>query len=213
MKKGIFITIEGPEGGGKSTQARLLCERLREKGMSVVHTREPGGTKVAEAIRHILLTPDFHVHPITELLLYEASRAQHTFNVILPALKNGKSVVSERYTDATLAYQGYGRGLDLKIIGSLNNVATGGLKSDMTVYLDISSAAGLLKAKKKNDFANGDRIENESLKFHKKVRQGYLKLAKRHPGRIKVVKVKDTIEATHKDILKLVEKRLCLKKS
>jgi len=206
MKKSgkFFLTFEGPEGCGKTTHARLLKDYLVARGYSVVHTREPGGNPVAEAIRAILLSPENKIHPLTELLLYEASRSEHTQQVIKPALDSGRVVICERYTDATVAYQGYGRGIDLKIIKELNKIATEGIKPDLTVYLDIASDEGLKKARRKMDFDDGDRIEKESLEFHEKVRRGYLLSARREPRRIKVVEVKDDINATHKDILSVV---------
>ncbi len=207
-KKGIFITFEGPEGSGKSTQAKLIYDFLIKRGYKVIHTREPGGTGVAEAIRQILLNPKYSVSPMTELLLYEASRHQHTQDVITPAIKSGKVVICERYTDATLAYQGYGRGIDLKTIEFLNKMATENLKPDLTLYLDIPSGRGLVKARKKLYYSNGDRIENESMKFHGKVRRGYLKIAKKNPERIKVVKVQSDIDFTNKKILKIIMRKV-----
>lgn len=204
MKKGCFITLEGPEGSGKSTQAKLLYEYLIKDGYKAIHTREPGGTGVSEAIRKLLLSPEFKIHPIAELLLYEASRCQHIYDVILPNLRKGHIIVCERYSDATVAYQGYGRGIDLKIIHTLNKIATSNLKPDITIYLDIPSHIGLDRAKKKIDYLSGDRMENESLKFHNKVREGYLKLARTNPRRIKVIEVQPDLNITHAKILKTV---------
>jgi dTMP kinase len=211
MRKHLFITLEGPEGSGKTTHAKLLKDYLVDAGYSVVHTREPGGNPVAEAIRHILLSPDNRVHPITELLLYEAARNQHTQDVIIPALGSDRVVICERYTDATVAYQGYGRGIDLKIVASLNRIATDGIKPDLTIYLDIDADEGLAKARRKDDFVDGDRMEKESVVFHRKVRQGYLKSARRESRRIKVIPVQPDIGSTHRRILSEVIKVLKVK--
>ena len=150
--KGLFITFEGGEGCGKSTQSLLLYEMLKKKGYRAVHTREPGGTKVSEAVRRIILDPESRIAPMAELFLYETARVQHIADVILPALKAGKIVVCDRFTDATIAYQGYGRGLDLSIINNLNTIAACGLKPDLTIYIDIPPATGLSRARsiKKN---------------------------------------------------------------
>ena len=153
MKKGFFITFEGGEGCGKSTQSFLLYELLKKKGYKAVHTREPGGTKVSEAVRRIILDPASRISPMAELFLYETARIQHIVDVIFPALKAGKSVICDRFTDATIAYQGFGRGLDLSVIKKLNTIAACGLKPDLTIYLDIPPKTGLLRARSiKKDF-------------------------------------------------------------
>jgi len=205
MKKGLFITIEGPDGSGKTTQSKLLVEYLKKKGYSVVHTREPGGTSLAEFLREVILNPDLKIAPVTELLLYSASRAQHTIELIKPSLQERKIVVCERYTGATIAYQGYGRGLDIELIKKLNRIATGGLTPDLTIILDVPVEKGLRRIKKGR---NHDRLEKESLEFHRRVRQGYLALAKESPEKIKVVSSSDNIDLTHKRIVKVVEKYL-----
>ncbi len=202
--KRFFLTLEGPEGCGKSTHAKLLYDYFLKNGYKAVHTREPGGTGIAEAIRHILLNPKYKVAPISELLLYEASRYQHTEEVIRPNLRQNKIVLCERYTDATVAYQGYGRGIDLKIISQLNKIATANLVPDLTIYLDIDVEDGLGKAKRKKDFSDGDRIEKESIEFHRKVRNGYLRLARKESKRIKVIRICDDISQTHRKVLKAV---------
>lgn len=207
--KGFFITFEGPDGSGKSTHAALLKEYLEKKGYSVLHTREPGGTGAAEAIRRILLHPASTIAPLTELLLYEASRAQHTEEIIKPALAQGKLVISERYTDATLAYQGYGRKMDLKLIGTLNKIATQGLVPDLTVCLDIPAKIGLAKAKAADKpFEQGDRLEREPAWFHARVRRGYGALQKKEPKRIQMVKTGKSVNETHRTIVQIVEERL-----
>lgn len=211
MKKGLFITIDGPDGCGKSTNAVMLCEYIKRKGYKVVHTYEPGGTAVGEKIRKILLTPENSISPEAELLLYEASRAQLVKEIIIPAVKKNRVVVCERFYDATIAYQGYGRGLDIEMIKNLNKTASCGVVPDLTIILDIDAEKGLKKAVSvSKDFKKGvaDRLEKESIGFHKKVRAGFLKLAKEEPLRIKVVKVSDTIESTQKAVRKEVDRIL-----
>ncbi len=189
--KGIFITLEGPEGSGKSTQGERLSAYLKRKGLEVLCTREPGGTRIGEKLREILLSPrNRGMSPLTELLLYLASRAQHVEEVVRPALAQGKAVISARFSDSSLAYQGYGRGLDKQLIRKMNQVATGGLKPDLTILLDIDIPQGLKRARAGG---KGDRLEQEAREFHQRVREGYLKLAKRNPKRIKIVKVKGSI--------------------
>lgn len=176
-----FITFEGVEGSGKSTQIHLLADRLRSAGQEVLVTREPGGCPIADAIRRLLLDPGHSaMSPHTELLLYAAARAQHVEEIVRPALGAGKIVLCDRFSDATFAYQGEGRGLDRQTIMDLNQMATQGLRPDLTLLLDIPVAEGLARAIDRNDQQEGmreDRFEQESLQFHQKVRDGYLKLA------------------------------------
>lgn len=207
-RKGFFITLEGPDGSGKTTQTKLLVAYLKKKGYTVILTREPGGTKISELIRHILLEPSSKVTPLAELLLYEAGRAEHVNQIILPALKSGSIVVSDRYTDATLAYQGWGRGLDIEDIKCLNNIATGGLMPDLTICLDIGTKTGLARAAKKAIKKGPDRLESESIEFHKRVRKGYIELAEIEPDRIRVVSSANGINEIHKEIVEIVEERL-----
>ncbi len=182
MSRGRFITIEGPEGSGKSTHSRLLCEFLRGSGHKVLHTREPGGTRLGEAIRQVLLDKkNKNMSDGCELFLFLAARAQVVSEVIMPALKKGYIVVCDRFHDATVAYQGYGAGLDLKLIDSAGKLATGGLKPDLTILLDVETSAGLKRGGIK------DRMEVKPVRFHKKVRDGYFKIAKKEPRRIKVI--------------------------
>ncbi|TXH28828.1 MAG: dTMP kinase [Elusimicrobia bacterium] len=210
MKRGFFITFEGGEGSGKSTQARRLVAALRRRGRRPVHTREPGGTAIAEAVRRVLLTPGGRVAPVTELLLYEAARAQHLAEVVRPALARGRVVVCERYTDATEAYQGFGRGLPLADIRLLNRVATGGLAPDLTFLLDVPVRRGLRVARRLGKKLSrragrsrgGDRMERESSLFHERVRRGYLSLARREPRRVRVIPWGASIGAVHEGVLK-----------
>lgn len=211
VKKGIFITVDGPDGCGKSTNAGELCGYLKSKGYSVLHTHEPGGTVTAEKIRGILLDPGNRISPVTELFLYEASRAQHVKEVILPALLNGMTVVCERFYDATTAYQGYGRGLNIKMIEKLNEVAVNGVIPDISIILDVDVKKALKKAVAvSKDYKEGvaDRLEGEDIEFHKKVRKGFLLIAKSEPRRVKVVEVKERVEDTQEAIRVEVEKIL-----
>lgn len=176
--RGRFVVIEGPEGAGKSTQLARLQARLAERGRTPLLTREPGGTKAGEAMRRVLLDPELHIEPLAEFLLYSAARAQHVQEVIAPALSQGRDVISDRYTGASVAYQGYGRGLDLQLVGRLNEVATGGLKPDRTILLDLAPAAGLARAAAR---ASYDRLEAAGLGFHERARRGYLQQAAADP--------------------------------
>jgi dTMP kinase len=207
MNCGFFITFEGCEGCGKSTQAQRLYQSFTDAGMKAVLTREPGGTALAEGIRRILLDPANRITPLAELMLYEAGRAQHAADFIVPALKKRRIVICDRFTDATLAYQGFGRGLDLSTIRKLNAVAALGLTPDLTIYLDIPVRKGLRRAKalEKESYHNGDRIEQESLAFHERVRKGYLALARREPARITVIRTAPSIEETHRLIVAAVQ--------
>ncbi len=186
MSRGRFITIEGPEGSGKSTHSRLLCLHLKKKGFKVLHAREPGSTKIGEAILKILLDKNNkRMSGACELFLFLASRAQVVDEIIRPALAKGYIVVCDRFHDATVAYQGYGAGLDLKLIDSMGKFATGGLKPDLTLLLDVETGAGLKRGGIK------DRMEIKPVLFHKRVRNGYLKIAKKEPRRIKVIRTTD----------------------
>lgn len=193
---GKFITFEGPEGSGKSTQIALLKKYLARRGFSVLTTREPGGEEAAEKIRQILLSPKYSIEPMAELFLYASSRIQHVEKVIKPSLRKGLIVLSDRFYDATTAYQGYGRRISENLIKKINKLSTSGLKPDLTILLDIEPHLGLKRTRdiKKKSKREVDRIERESLAFHQRVRQGYLKLSRREPQRIKVVKVKGVKE-------------------
>ncbi|MBI3564468.1 MAG: dTMP kinase [Elusimicrobia bacterium] len=172
-RKGLFVVLEGPDKSGKSTQARRLVGALLTRGVKCLHTREPGGSGVAEAIRKILLDPDLNVAPTAELLLYEASRAQHTEQVLRPALAEGRVVVCERYTLSTDVYQGLARGLGLKTTATLNRIATGGLKPDLTVVFDIPDREFSVR----DQGRELDRVERAGDAFHRQVREGYRTLA------------------------------------
>ncbi|HWI41266.1 MAG TPA: dTMP kinase [Verrucomicrobiae bacterium] len=196
----MFITFEGIEGCGKTTQLRLLAGKLRQEGRRVLTTREPGGTPVADSIRAILLdAANTSLVPLAELLLYAASRAQHVAEVIRPALQEGSVVLCDRFTDATVAYQGHGRGLDLQLISSLNHTASCGLVPDLTVLIDCPVETGLRRAFARIAATAGDReerFEQESVDFHRRVREGYLELAHLDPARFLVVPGGGSVEET-----------------
>lgn len=182
MSPAPFVTFEGIEGSGKTTQVRLLSETLAGKGIPHLVTREPGGTPLADEIRSLLLSPrEEPVFPETELLLYEAARAQHVRSVILPAVTSGKAVLCDRFCDATVAYQGFSRGIDVARIEELNAFASGGLTPDLTFLLDLSSEDGFIRVHGRGMLL--DRMEVESLQFHRKVREGYLRLCTQQPER------------------------------
>lgn len=182
-QRGLFITIEGGEGVGKSTQMRLLAERLVALGHDVLTTREPGGTAVGDAIRDLLLDPESVIAPVTELLLYEASRAELVAQVIAPALERGEFVVCDRFFDSTTAYQAYGRGLDLDTVRSLNLAATAGLAPDVTLLLDMELDEAMDRATR----GGADRIEAQSREFHERVIEGFRASAAAEPQRWVVV--------------------------
>lgn len=181
-----FVTLEGGEGSGKSVQTLRLKARLEGRGLSVVATREPGGTAVGEGVRGIVLHPPggARVEPLAELLLFEAARAQLVATVIRPALQRGSTVVCDRFADSSLAYQGYGRGLDLELIERLNAIATGGLRPDLTLLLDVPAGVGLARRREGGGL---NSLDSEDLAFHERVRQGYLTLARREPARWRII--------------------------
>lgn len=199
---GLFITFEGVEGAGKSTQIELLRTALEEQGLRVLVTREPGGEPVAEAIRKVLLHTEEHVEPLTELLLFLAARAQITERVIRPALRAGTIVLCDRYLDSTTVYQGYARGLDLEMVRLLNRVATGGQLPDLTIVLDLDERVGIARQASRN------RMEREDLAFHRAVRQGYLAEAAREPERFHVVNAEQSVQCVHAEVLAIVRKAL-----
>ena len=200
--RGVFIVLEGPDKSGKSTQAELLVKRLRSLEIAVVHTREPGGTSFAEAIRRIVLDPKHQVDPTAELLLYEAARAQHTAHKLRPALANGDLVLCERYALATLAYQGCARGIPLTLVRRLNAIATGGLKPDLTIVLDIPDSEFGSRRRSRHD-----RLELENSAFRRRVRDGYRLLARKEP-RVVLLNGRVPIEELHEEILGRVRRLL-----
>jgi dTMP kinase len=187
-KKGLFVTLEGPDGSGKSTQRRLLAAALRKKGCKVVETREPGGSPLAEKIRALVLDPANHgfAHG-TELLLFEAARCQHVEDTIRPALRQGSVVLCDRFTDSTMAYQGAGRALHKADVAWLNRFATAGLKPDLTLIYDLGAQQGLTRAKRLKGHA--DRMESADLAFHRRVRAAFKAIARAEPRRAKLIAV------------------------
>ena len=197
----MFITLEGGEGVGKTTQQALLAERLQREGYACVSTREPGGTALGRALREILLHGD-PLTPLAELFLYAADRAEHVQKCILPALAAGQVVVCDRFTDSTLAYQGYGRGLDLEKIRQLNHLATGGLQPHLTLWLDLPPEVGLARS------GLADRLEQERLEFHRRVYPGFQTLAASEPQRIVRVDAQGSPAEVAARIWSVVESRL-----
>lgn len=197
MTSGRFITFEGMDGCGKTTQLRILAKALREGGQSVVETVEPGGTEIGQQIRRILLDPaNGSIFPRTELLLYFGSRAQNVEEVIRPALATGATVLCDRFTDSTLVYQGCGRGLDMDVVLDLDRIACQGLKPDLTVLIDIDLKTSLMRARRRNRHTDlsESRIDEESHAFHERVRRGYLALARQEPDRFAVIDGRASIE-------------------
>jgi len=203
---GIFVTLEGPEGAGKTTQLKLLSKHLDALGHKHIVTRDPGGTPLGKQIRRILLNPETPVCPITELLLYEADRAQHIAEVIMPALQDGTLVLCDRYTDSTLAYQGYGRQLDFALINQLNQIATSGLTPDLTILFDIDSSAGLGRLHP----SGHDRLEREALEFHHKVREGYLKMSADEPERWRILDASKAMSVVQEDLRRILFEKFAL---
>lgn len=199
MKKGLFITFEGADGCGKTTQIKLLDEYLRGKGYKTLLTREPGAKGLGVKLREILLNYDGEVSPKCESFLFLADRAQHVDCIIKPALEEGVFVLCDRHTDSTVAYQGYGRGLDLAEIHHLNNIATGGLKPDLTFVFDVD-----VETSQSRVGAEKDRMESAGIEFFERVRQGFLEIAKQEPNRVKVIDSTQTIEAVHKQVIEQV---------
>ena len=207
VKKGIFITFEGVEGAGKTTQITRLVSDLKNRGHAVILTREPGGTLISEEIRKILLDSSHGCMTAeAELLLYAAARAQHVEELISPALAQGRTVISDRFGDATVAYQGHGRGLDLALIQRLNRIATAGLVPDLTFVLDLPVQIGLARVRRRQSTL--DRVELEDISFHQRVRDGYLTIANREPQRMVVINTHRSARYAHEEIKTEVYKRL-----
>jgi dTMP kinase len=207
----LFITFEGPEGSGKTTQIELLSGHLEEKGYSVIATREPGGTSIGDQVRTILLDPrNTEMVPASEALLFSASRAQIVRQVIRPHLARGDIVLCDRYADSTLAYQGYGHGLDLETLHIITALATAGLKPDLTIYLDIDVEEGLRRKLTAHGAgqAEWNRLDQQEMAFHRRVRDGYLRMAAREPDRWLVIDATQDLEAIQALIRAGVEAKL-----
>ncbi len=203
MKKGLFITFEGTDGSGKTTQIKLLEHYLKQKSFEVVLSREPGGTRVSEIIRDIILDPqNKEIVPLTEMILYAASRAQHVAEVIEPAIESGKIVICDRYVDSSYAYQGGGRGMDLKVIADVNRIAVNGTVPDITFFLDLDPEVAI---KRRINSTGADRIEQEKLDFHRRVYDGYKKLSILYPDRIKTIDAEKSIEEISLQIINYID--------
>lgn len=201
----LFITFEGPDGSGKTTQARMLAEYLQMRGMEVLHTREPGGTAISEQIREVILsTRNQSIQHETEALLFSAARAQIVAELIRPALAAGKIVVCDRYADSTMAYQGYGLGLDLEALRAITRFATGGLVPDMTFYIDVPAEIGLTRRQR----GETNRLDQKDLAYHARVREGFLKMAKEEPRRWIVVDGTQPVDQVQQEIRKKLEAKL-----
>jgi len=208
----LFVTFEGPDGSGKTTQIALLADHLRRQGYSVIATREPGGTAIGDQVREVLHTlRNREMRPTTELLLYCASRAQLVGEVIRPHLERGGIVLSDRYADSSLAYQGYGRGLNLAGLRSVLALATGGLRPDLTVLLDIDADEGLRR--RQGSGGEWNRLDQEAVDFHRRVREGYLALARAEPDRWVLLDAARGVEEVQADVRTAVVKRLDAKRN
>ncbi|MDD5434722.1 MAG: dTMP kinase [Nitrospira sp.] len=209
IMQGLFITFEGIEGCGKTSQAKLLSDYITGRGYKVVMTREPGGTPISEAIREILLSNEFiTMHPHTEVLLYIASRAQHVEEIIKPAMEKGSIVICDRFSDSTFVYQCFVRGINKETVETINNFALNDVRPDLTFVLDIEPSEGLQRAMLRNQkqHRGQDRIESEAIEFHQKVREGYLKLAEEYPERAYLIKTDKDRAEVHEEIKGVFDK-------
>lgn len=209
--KGQLITFEGQEGSGKTTQIKLLIKYLEDRGLDCILSREPGGTSIGDEIRKILLEGrNYRISPFTELFLFLASRAEHVKEVVKPALESGKIVILDRFSDSSIVYQGYGREIGHRIVERLNRYAVSGINTDITFILDYPIEKGLERslARLNEEQSLEDRIERESILFHKRIRKGYIELSKREPDRIVVIDANASEKVIHNRIIKIVEERL-----
>lgn len=209
--KGFFLTVEGIEGCGKTTQLKRLARQLRDAGHNCVTTKEPGGTPIGDRVRAILLDPQAEgMDPLSELFLLAASRRQNVVELVQPALDKGAVVLCDRYAEASVVYQGYGRGLDLQQVLDINRWATGGIAPDITLVFDLPEAVGLDRARSRNATENlmaESRLEGEDLAFHRRVREGYLVLAKEHPERFAVIDADRSIDHVFADVIRVLRER------
>ena len=201
---GAFITFEGIDGCGKSTQLRLLASELRVRGLPVIATREPGGTPLGQKLRAALLDVQEEVDPLTELLVFAADRAQHVRKHLLPALEQNQVVLSDRYADATVAYQGAGRGFDSELIQEIVQLATGGLTPDLTLLFDLSVADAAVRTRKRVKNKRTDRLDVEDVEFHTRVRNAYVEMAKAQPERFRIIDARGSVNETHVMVMDIV---------
>lgn len=194
---GLFVTLEGVEGAGKSTHARMLAQGLEAMGLRVMLTREPGGTPIGKAIRAVLLDPAHkEMHPTAELLLYAADRRQHVEQAIRPALARGEVVICDRYSDSTRAYQGHARGLGAELLDKVDELATGGLRPDVTLLFDLPVEVGM---ERNRGAGKSDRMELEAREFHERVREGFLQIATTEPQRVKLIDASLAVDEVHRE--------------
>jgi dTMP kinase len=206
-----FITFEGIEGSGKTTQIQMLSNHFEERGIDHLLTREPGGTPIGDQIRKLVLNPgNAAMTPTCELLLYAAARAQHIEQVISPALLAGRLVLCDRFKDATMAYQGFGRGIRLDVVDALHGLETLSIQPDLTFLFDIEAGVALLRARTRDHTKSRDetRFEQEALEFHERVRSGYLEMARQEPGRFVVVDARGTVEEVHHRVVEAMDRFL-----
>jgi len=201
---GVFITFEGIDGCGKSTQLRLLASELRVRGLDVLTTREPGGTTLGQRLRAALLDVQGQVDPLAELLVFAADRAQHVRTVLRPSLAENKIVMSDRYADATVAYQGSGRGFKSELINEIVQLATEGLTPDLTLLFNLSVAESAVRTRRRVAAKNTDRLDSENVEFHERVRQAYLEIAQSDPQRVQVVDARGAAQETHALVMDIV---------
>ena len=204
--RGIFISMEGPDGSGKSTQLELIKKYLEEKGYEIIITREPGGTRISEAVREIILNKEYtEMGYMTEALLYASARAQLVTEVIKPAIESGKAVISDRFVDSSAVYQGMARGLGVENVYKINEFAIQGMMPDLTIHLDLPAKVGISRKKDQKEL---DRMEMETLDFHEKVAEGYRKLASLAPDRIYTIDATQSVETINKLIIEKIESKL-----
>lgn len=202
---GAFITFEGIDGSGKSTQLRLLANWLRLRGLEVVATREPGGTNLGKRLRAAVLDVQEQVDPLAELLIYAADRAQHVRTLLRPTIESGHAVLSDRYADSTVAFQGAGRGFPPELIQEVVNLATGGLKPDLTLIFDLSVAECIARTSRRtNGESTADRLDSEDAAFHTRVRNAYLDIAATEPERVRLIDASGPVNETHAHVLNIV---------
>jgi dTMP kinase len=201
---GAFITFEGIDGCGKSTQLRMLTSELRVRGLPVIATREPGGTPLGQKLRAALLDVKEEVDPLTELLVFAADRAQHVRKHLLPALERNQIVLSDRYADATVAYQGAGRGFKPELIEEIVQLATDGLKPDLTLLFDLSVADAAIRTRKRVQSKRTDRLDVENEDFHTRVRNAYVEIAKAEPDRFRIIDARGSVDETQRRVMEIV---------